>query len=116
MAFQTYSKKFTLGATVAELTTGLGANETLQISNATLTNTSAAGRTITINLASDGVAAATANLLESGKAIAASATSGCALTGMNLIPGAKLYAGADSASVVNLHISGILNAQTARTY
>lgn len=115
MAFETYAKSFALGTTSAELSTGLGANETLQITSATAVNTTAAGRLVYINLASDGGVAATGNAVETGKSVSASASAGTSLTGMNLIPGSKLYGYADAAGVT-LQISGLVTAQAERTW
>lgn len=115
MAFETFAKSFALGTTSAELTTGLGANETLQITSAVAVNTTGAGRLVYINLASDGGAAAAGNAVETGKSVASSSAAGTSLTGMNVIPGAKLYAYAD-ASGVTLQISGLVTAQAERTW
>lgn len=115
MAFDTYAKSFALGTSSAELTTGLGANETLQITSAIAVNTTAAGRVVYINLSSSGGAAADANAVEDGKAVSTGTAAGTALTGMNIIPGAKLYAYADVAGVT-LQISGLVTTQAARTW
>lgn len=115
MAFETYAKSFALGTSSAQLTTGLGANETLQVTSAVAVNTTGAGRLVNLNLASDGGAAAAANAVETGKSVSASSTAGTALTGMNLIPGSKLYAYADAAGVT-LQISGLVTAQAARSW
>lgn len=115
MAFETYSKSFALPSTPAELSTGLGANETLQITSAVVVNTTAAGRVVTLNLASDGGASADANAVEAGKTVSADSSAGTSLTGMNVIPGAKLYGGADAVGVT-LQISGLVTAQAERTW
>lgn len=115
MAFETYGKSFALATSSAEISLGLGANETLQITSAVAVNTSGAGRSVNLNLAHDGGVAATANAVESGKAISASSATGTALTGMNAIPGAKLYGYADAAGVT-LQVSGLVTAQTERTW
>lgn len=115
MAFVTYAKSFALGTVSAQLTTGLGANETLQITSATVANTTAAGRLVNINLASDGAVAGTGNAVEVNKSVAVAASTGTALTGMNMIPGAKLYAYADAAGVT-LSISGLVTTQATRTW
>lgn len=115
MAFETYAKSFSLATSSAEIAHGLGANETLQITSAVVVNTSGAARSVNLNLASDGGAAADANAVEDGKAIGANAATGTALTGMNVIPGAKLYGYAD-ASGVTLQLSGLVTAQTERTW
>lgn len=115
MAFDTYAKSFALGTTSAALTTGLNANETLQITSVQLVNTTASARTVNINLAGDGGAAATSNAVEVAKAVSASASTGSALTGMNLIPGAVLYAYADAAGVT-LQLHGLVTAQAERTW
>ena len=115
MAFETYTKAFALGTSSAELTTGLGTNETLQITSAVAVNTSAAGRLVYVNLASDGGAAADANAVVDGKSVSVSESAGLALTGMNVIPGAKLYAYADAAGVT-LQVSGLVTTQAARTW
>lgn len=115
MAFETYAKSFALGTSSAEIVTGLGANETLQITSAVLVNTSAAGRVVHLNLASDGGVAAAGNAVEIGKSVSVGAAVGTALTGMNRIPGAKLYGYADAAGVT-LQLSGLVTAQAARTW
>lgn len=115
MAFETYAKSFALGTSSAEIATGLGANETLQVTSAVVVNTSAAGRLVHLNLASDGGAAATANAVEVGKSVSLGAAVGTALTGMNVVPGAKLYGYAD-ATGVTLQISGLVTAQAERNW
>lgn len=115
MAFETYAKTFALGTTSAALTTGLNANETLQITSAQLVNTTASGRTVSINLAGDGGASAAGNAVEKDKAISASASTGSALTGMNIIPGAVLYGFADAVGVT-LQLHGLVTAQSERTW
>ena len=115
MAFQTYAKSFALGTSSAEISTGLGGNETLQITSAVIVNTTGAGRVVHLNLASDGGAAATGNAVETGKTVSANGTAGTALTGLNIIPGAKLYGYADAAGVA-LQLAGLLPDQAARTW
>jgi hypothetical protein len=115
MAFETYAKSFALGTTSAALTTGLGANETLQITSATVVNTSGAARLVYLNLASDGAAAAAGNAVEAGKSVSANASAGTALTGMNVIPGAVLYGYADVAGAT-LQVHGLVTAQAERTW
>lgn len=115
MAFDTYAKSFALGTSSAELTTGLGANETLQITSAVLVNTTGAGRVVYINLASNGGSAADANAVEDGKPLSAGTSAGTSLTGLNIIPGAKLYAYADVAGVT-LQLAGLVTSQTARAW
>ena len=110
MSFETYNKAFAVGSSVAEISLGLGTKETLQITAATLVNTSGSGRTVTTHLAYDGGAAATANAIDYTKAVGSNSSPGSGLTGHNLIPGAKIYAGAD-ATGVTLQISGLVTAQ-----
>lgn len=115
MAFDTYGKSFALGTSSAQLSLGLGANETLQITSAVAVNTSGAGRVVNLNLAHDGGAAATANAVETSKPVGTGASVGTSLTGMNIIPGAKLYGYADAAGVT-LQISGLVTSQAARSW
>lgn len=115
MAFDTYAKSFALGTVSAQLSTGLNANETLQITSAVLVDTSGAARIVYINLASDGGVSATSNAVEKSKSVSAASAVGTSLTGMNLIPGAKLYAYADAAGVT-LQLCGLVTAQAARTW
>lgn len=116
MASRTYEKSFTLGNSSAQLDLGLGAVETLQIANCSVVNTSASAATFSINLAGDGGVAATGNILEIDKPISGKETMGSALTGMSVNPGGKIYGYASTASVVVVHISGIISSQNARTY
>jgi len=116
MAFDTYSKTFVLTNASAQLSLGLGANETLQISNAYYNNTSGSAVLVYLNKADDGAAAATGNQLETAKSVGATSGAGSALTGKNIIPGAKLYGYASTTGVVNLTIDGIVNAQAPRTW
>lgn len=111
-----YAKEFLLTNSLTELDLGLSGAETLQISNASYTNTSAAGLTVTLNRASDGSAAATGNVLENGKALGSKATSGSALTGKNIIPGGKLYGSASTTGVVVLAIDGTVTTEEARSW
>lgn len=113
---QTYHKSFTLTNASAELSLGLSAAETLQIASATFVNTSNSSVTANLNLAGDGAAAATGNVLETSKALSAYQTAGSALTGMSVNPGGKLYGYASTGSVVVVHISGIVSAQASRTW
>lgn len=115
MAFQTYEKSFALGTVSAELSTGLGANETLQVTSALIVNTTANARLVNINLASDGAAAGTGNAVATNKSVAAGDDAGSGLTGLNLIPGSKLYAYAD-ASGVTLRLAGLVTDQAPRTW
>lgn len=115
MAFETYAKSFALATSSAEIVTGLGANETLQITSAVAVNTTGAGRLVSLNLASDGGSAATGNAVEVAKSVSASSTAGTSLTGMNVVPGAKVYGFADAAGVT-LQISGLVTAQAERTW
>lgn len=112
----TYNKSFTLTNASVDLSLGLSAKETLQISNATLTNTSASGVTASINLAGDGGAAATGNVLENDTPIDAKGKIGSALTGAVVNPGGKIYALASTTSVVILNISGIVSGQASRVW
>lgn len=116
MASRTYQKSFTLAGSSAELALGLSPLETLQIANCSVNNTSASAVTFATNLAGDGGAAATGNTLEVDKAVDPKATVGSALTGMSVNPGGKIYGYASTASVVVVHISGIVSAQSARTW
>lgn len=115
MAFETYAKSFALGTSSTELVTGLGAKETLQITSAVVVNTSAAGRVVNLNLASDGGAAADANAIEDGKSVSTGSAAGTALTGMNVIPGAKLYGYADAVGCT-LQLAGLVTGQNSRTW
>ena len=116
MASRTYEKSFTLTNSSAELSLGLGALETLQIANCSVVNTSSSAATLNINLAGDGGAAATGNILEVDKPIGGKETMGSALTGMSINPGGKVYGYASTTGVIVVHISGIVSAQNARTY
>lgn len=113
--FATYGKSFALGTSSAQLSLGLGANETLQITSALAVDTSGAGRVVHLNLAHDGGAAAAANAIESGLTVGANDKSGTGLTGQNVIPGAKVYGYADAAGVT-LQVSGLITTQAARVY
>lgn len=116
MASRTYEKSFTLTNASAELSLGLGALEALQIANCSVVNTSSSAVTYSINLAGDGGAAATGNILEVDKPLDVKATVGSALTGMSVNPGGKVYGYASTTGVVVVHISGIVSAQNARTW
>lgn len=116
MASRPYHKSFTLTNSSAELSTGISALETLQISNAFVVNTSASAITVNLNSAYDGGTAATGNIVEVDKAIDAKATVGSALTGAVLNTGEKLYGYASTTGVAVLHVHGIVSAHSARTY
>lgn len=116
MASVTYQKSFTLTNSSTELVTGIGAKETLQISNSSLSNTSGSAVTANLNLAGDGAAAATGNVLENDRPIDAKATVGSALTGCVINPGGKLYGYASTTGVVVVHISGIVSGQATRVW
>ena len=116
MASRPYHKSFLLTNASAELTTGLGDQECLQISNAYYVNTSASGVTVNANSAYDGGAAATGNVAEIDKPLDAKATSGSALTDSVLNPGEALYSHASVTNVVTLHINGIISTQNSRSF
>jgi hypothetical protein len=108
MADPTFAKEYTLGSSVAELDLGLGPSETLLIASATVCNTDATARTITVHLASDGAAAATGNTIEYARAIRQGAGVNTALSGKSVKKGGKIYAGASAAAVVVLSITGFV--------
>lgn len=108
MADPTFGKEYTLGSSVAELTLGLGPNETLLITSATVCNTDSTSRTVTIHLASDGAAAATGNTIEKARAIREGPGVNTALSGKSVKKGGKIYAGASTAGVVVLSINGFV--------
>lgn len=111
MASGTFGKEFTLGASVAELTLGLGPNESLLISSATICNTDSTARLLTVHLASDGSAAATGNKIENVRPIAPGSGVNTALSGKSVKKGGKLYAGSDAGSVMVMSITGFVEAE-----
>lgn len=113
MSFRLYGKEFTLGNSVAELTLGLGANEGLLISSATIVNTDTTVRTATIHLASDGAVAATGNKVENDRTLPVDQATNTSLSGKTVKPGGKVYAGADAAAVCVLSITGTIVPQSA---
>lgn len=112
MSFRLYGKEFTLSNAVAELSLGLGDNEGLLVSSATVCNTDSSARTVTMHLASDGAAAATGNKIENTRTVATNTSTNTSLSGKTVKPGAKVYAGADTASVCILSITGTIVPQT----
>ena len=116
MASRPYHKSFTLTNASAELSLGVAALETLQISNCFVVNTSGSAITFALNSAYDGGAAATGNIVEVDKAVDAKATVGSALTGAVLNTGEKLYGYASTTGVAVLHINGIVSAHSARNF
>lgn len=111
MASRTYNKQFTLTNASAQLSLGLSANETLQIANASIVNSSGVSVLAYLNLAGDGAAAGTGNTLEVQKPIGAYETVGSALTGAVVNPGGKIYGYAGTTGVIVVHISGIASTQ-----
>jgi uncharacterized protein YfiM (DUF2279 family) len=108
MSFRLYSKEFTLGNSVAELSLGLGANEGLLVSSATVCNTDSVTRLLTLHLASTGAAAATGNKIENVRTLPTAQATNTALSGKTLVPGAKVYAGSDAVSVAIMSITGTI--------
>lgn len=113
MSFTVYGKEFLLTNAVTELTLGLGTNEALLIASATATNTDTSVRTLSVNFASGGAAAATGNLIEDARTLPINTATNTALSGKSLKPGGKVYAGADVTNVVVLSITGTIVPQTA---
>ena len=113
MSFRLYGKEFTLGSSVAELSLGLGANEGLLISSATVVNTDSVTRLATVHLASDGAAAATGNKIENDRTLPVDQSTNTALSGKTVKPGGKVYAGADAAAVCILSLTGTIVPQSA---
>lgn len=113
MSFRLFGKEFTLTDSVVELTLGLGPNEGLLVSSATICNTDSTTRTVTMHLASDGAAAATGNKVENDRTLSQNQSTNTALSGKTVKPAAKLYAGADVASVCILSITGTIVPQSA---
>lgn len=116
MASRPYHKSFTLTNSSAELSLGINALETLQISNCSVVNTSASAATFSLNSAYDGGVAATGNIVEVDKAIGARETIGSALTGAVINTGEKVYGYASTTGVIVVHIHGIVTAQNARNF
>lgn len=112
MSFRLYGKEFVLGNSVAELDLGLGANEGLLISSATVCNTDADTRLVTAHLASDGAAASNGNKVENLRTLPPDQSTNTALSGKTVKPGGKLYAGSDAASVCVLSLTGTIVPQT----
>lgn len=108
MADPTFGKEYTLGATVAELTLGLGPNETLLITSATVCNTDVTARTVEIHLASDGAASGVGNTVVAGKSVRAKDDVNTALSGKSVVKNGKIYAGASAAGVMVLSINGFV--------
>jgi hypothetical protein len=106
MSFRLYGKEFTLTASAVDLALGLGTNEGLLISSATIVNTDATVRTATLHLASDGGAAATGNKVENARTLPANTSTNTALSGKTVKPGGKIYALADVTNVCVLSITG----------
>lgn len=116
MASRPYHKSFTLSNSSAELSLGIGALETLQVSNCSVVNTSSSAATFSLNSAYDGGAAATGNIVEVDKAIGPKETLGSALTGAVINTGEKVYGYASTASVIVVHIHGIVTSHNARSF
>lgn len=112
MAFRAYSAEFTLGNSSAEISLGLGANDILKVESATCTHTSGTSKLLTMNLASDGGAAGAGNYIEYQRTLPRNQPTNTALSGKTVTNSAKLYAFADTASVVVLQISGTIIPQT----
>lgn len=115
-SFIPYSKTFTLGSSLTELSLGLGSRDSLAVTNAVYTNTSGSSVTVNLSVADDGGVAATGNSFEVNKALSAYQDAGSSLIGANVLPGAKVYGGANTAGVVNLKISGYVSAQVPKVW
>lgn len=117
MAARLYSLEIALTATPStQITlTGVGANEALSVSSATVCNPDTVSRLLTMNLASTGGAAAATNLIESKRPMSInSAPTNTALAGKTIMPGGKLYANLDAITTTAcvLSISGTIIPQT----
>lgn len=108
MSFRLYGKEFTLTASAVDLALGLGVNEGLLISSATIVNTDSTVRTATLHLASDGSAAATGNKVENARTLPSATSTNTALSGKTVKPGGKIYAFADVTAVCVLSITGTI--------
>lgn len=108
MAARAFSQSYALAATstLLDLTSSVGPNDDLYVTSATVINTNASTQTVTINLASDGGAAATSNLVESGGSCSVDKPYTTALSGKIVPAGGKLYANASTATNMTLQISG----------
>lgn len=113
MSYRVYGKEFLLTGTVDDLTLGLGSNEALLVSSATVTNNDSTARTLTLHLASDGGASAIGNKIENARVLPINQSTNTALSGKTIKPGGKVYAGADVTSVCTLSITGTIVPQTA---
>lgn len=115
MSFRAFSIEIALTATTTTLLalTGLGANEALAVESATIVNSDATTRLLTMHLASGGAAAGTGNLIEYQKTCPIKTATNTALSGKKVMPGAKLYAGVDSGTACTLQISGTVIPQAA---
>jgi hypothetical protein len=115
MSFRAYSIEIVLTATATTQLTlsGLGANEALAVESATVVNSDASTRLLTMYLASGGAAASAANLIEYQKTCPIKTATNTSLSGKKVMPGAKLYAGVDSGTACTLQISGTIIPQAA---
>ncbi len=111
MSTRAYGLEVALGATVAPITlTGVGTNEALLISSASVCNPNAVSQLLTMNLASGGAAAGVSNLIEYQTTLPAKKPTSSVLAGKTIPPGGKLYAGCDATGTV-LSISGTVISQ-----
>jgi hypothetical protein len=112
MSYRVYTKEFQLTNASTELALGLGVNEALMVSSATIVNYDTVARLLTMNLASTGAAAGNDNLIEFQKTLTQKQSSSTALSGKTIMPGAKIYANADATNVTTLSISGTIVPQS----
>lgn len=113
MSFRLYAKEFTLGSSVGNISLGLGANEGLLISSATVCNTDSVTRLLTAHLSGAGNGAVAGNAVEWERVLPPSQSTNTALSGKTVPPGGLIHAGSDAGSVCTLSITGTIVPQAA---
>ena len=108
MAARSFSQAYALGTGSAQLNlgAGVGPNDDLYITSATVVNSNASTATVTINLDAQGTGATTANLVENAGSCSVNKPYTTALSGKIVPAGGKIWANASVAAGMSLQISG----------
>ncbi len=108
MSARSFSAAYALSTTPTQLAlgSGVGPNDDLYITSATVVNSNASTQTVTINLDSAGTGAATANLVEYLGSCSVNKPYTTALSGKILKAGGSIWASASTATDMSLQISG----------
>lgn len=101
----TFSKGYQLSNSMTALSLGLGANDSLLITNATVTSTTGVKQLFSSEIQPNG---GSPTPVDYQRGVPAQGSTGCGLSGQIVTPGGSISAQADVGSGVYLQISGIL--------